>query len=48
MAVIKSELHRNIQDVFNEAGVEIMSPHFVATRDGNASTIPADEMKDSL
>lgn len=48
MAVIKSELHRNIQDVFNEAGVEIMSPHFVATRDGNASTIPADEMKDSV
>ena len=48
MAVIKSELHRNIQDVFNEAGVEIMSPHYVATRDGNASTIPADEMKDSL
>ncbi|MDE6042450.1 MAG: mechanosensitive ion channel family protein [Muribaculaceae bacterium] len=48
MAVIKSELHRNIQDVFNEAGVEIMSPHFVATRDGSASTIPADEMKDSV
>ena len=48
MAVIKSELHRNIQDVFNEAGVEIMSPHYVATRDGNASTIPADEMKDSV
>ena len=48
MAVIKSELHRNIQDVFNEAGVEIMSPHYVATRNGNASTIPADEMKDSL
>ncbi|MDE6497757.1 MAG: mechanosensitive ion channel family protein [Muribaculaceae bacterium] len=45
MALIMSELHRNIQDVFNEAGVEIMSPHYVATRDGNASTIPADEMK---
>ncbi|MGE0331037.1 MAG: mechanosensitive ion channel family protein [Ramlibacter sp.] len=24
-----SELHQNIQDTFNEAGVQIMSPHFV-------------------
>lgn len=39
---IMSELHQNIQDVFNEAGVEIMSPHYYAGRDGNASTIPAD------
>jgi hypothetical protein len=23
-----SELHQNIQDAFNEAGVQIMSPHF--------------------
>jgi small-conductance mechanosensitive channel len=35
-----SELHQNIQDKFNEAGVEICSPHFAALRDGNASTIP--------
>ena len=26
MAVIYSDLHQNIQDKFNEAGVEIMSP----------------------
>ncbi|MDE6279393.1 MAG: mechanosensitive ion channel family protein [Paramuribaculum sp.] len=39
---IMSELHQNIQDVFNEAGVEIMSPHYYAGRDGSASTIPAD------
>ncbi|MDX1375609.1 MAG: mechanosensitive ion channel [Burkholderiales bacterium] len=28
--VTLSELHANIQDVFNEHGVQIMSPHFVA------------------
>ena len=38
---IYSDLHQNIQDVFNEAGVEIMSPHYFAGRDGSASTIPA-------
>lgn len=27
---IKSELHRNIQDVFNEQGVQIMSPAYVS------------------
>ena len=35
-----SALHQNIQDKFNEAGVEICSPHFAALRDGNASAIP--------
>lgn len=40
MALIYSELHKNIQDKFNEAGVEIMSPHYGAHRDGNQSTIP--------
>lgn len=39
-AVIYSELHKNIQDKFNEAGVEIMSPHYKALRDGNLVTIP--------
>ena len=37
---IYSELHQNIQDGFNEAGIEIMSPHYRATRDGNAVTLP--------
>jgi len=27
---------------FNEAGVEIMSPHYSTLRDGNPTTIPAD------
>ena len=31
---------RNIQDAFYEAGVEIMSPHFAALRDGNTVAIP--------
>jgi small-conductance mechanosensitive channel len=40
-ASIYSELHKNIQDSFNEAGLEIMSPHYRAARDGNTTTIPA-------
>lgn len=38
-AVIYSDLHSNIQDVFAEGGVEIMSPHYRENRDG-ALTIP--------
>jgi small-conductance mechanosensitive channel len=40
MPRIYSALHQNILDVFNEAGVEIMSPAFTALRDGNVVTIP--------
>lgn len=42
MASVYSALHANIQDRFNEAGVEIMSPHYSTLRDGNMTTIPAD------
>jgi small-conductance mechanosensitive channel len=35
-----SLLHQNIQDRFNEAGVEINSPHYRSLRDGNQTTIP--------
>jgi len=35
-----SLLHQNIQDRFNEAGVEINSPHYTSLRDGNRVTIP--------
>ncbi len=41
-AMVYSDLHQNIQDTFNEHGVEIMSPHYRAARDGNLTTIPAD------
>ncbi|SEW11402.1 mechanosensitive ion channel family protein [Chitinophaga arvensicola] len=40
MAVIYSDLHRHIIDEFNKAGIEIMSPHFIAHRDGNMTTVP--------
>jgi small-conductance mechanosensitive channel len=39
-ALIYSDLHSFIQDAFNEAGVEIMSPHYRAARDGNQITFP--------
>jgi small-conductance mechanosensitive channel len=42
MSAIYSALHGNIQDAFNEAGVEIMSPHYVAARDGSRTAIPDD------
>ncbi len=46
MAHLYSELNRHILDVFNEAEVEILSPHYNAYRDGNASTIPQSEPTD--
>ena len=45
LAQIYSDLHQNIQDRFNEAVVEIMSPHYMAMRDGNESTIPKDDLR---
>lgn len=40
MVIIYSELHQNIQDKCNEAGIEILSPSYTSLRDGNATTIP--------
>ena len=42
---IYSDLHRNVQDKFNEAGVEICSPHFSSLRDGNTIAIPEQYIK---
>jgi small-conductance mechanosensitive channel len=42
MAASYSALHANIQDRFNEAGVEILSPHYRAERDGSPTTIPGE------
>ncbi|RYZ47509.1 MAG: mechanosensitive ion channel, partial [Sphingobacteriales bacterium] len=39
-AVIYSNLFEEIQDTFHEAGIEIMSPHFYALRDGHKMNIP--------
>ena len=41
MAAIYAALHANIQDKFNEGGVEILSPHYAQHRDGNMTSIPA-------
>ena len=40
MPKIYSELHQNIQDKCNEAGIEILSPQYSAVRDGNQNTMP--------
>ena len=40
MALIYSELHKNILEAFNAAGIEILSPHYNAIRDGNDISIP--------
>lgn len=39
MAHFYSELNKNILHEFNAAGVEILSPHYSAYRDGNESTV---------
>lgn len=40
MAKTYSDLHQNIQDKCKEAGIEILSPHYRAIRNGDGSTIP--------
>jgi small-conductance mechanosensitive channel len=39
MADIYSELHQNILDKFHQADVEILSPSYLAVRDGKESTV---------
>lgn len=45
IAQIYSDLHQNIQDEFNAADVEIMSPHYRGMRNGNETTIPKNDLK---
>jgi len=47
MARTYSELHQNIQEKFNEGGIEIMSPHYATLRDGNMTTIPESYLPES-
>lgn len=42
MPNIYSNLHQNIQDHCNQAGIEILSPAYTSIRDGNHSTMPSD------
>lgn len=44
MSATYSELHGRIIDLFNEAGVEIMSPHYSAIRDGNRIALPEEHL----
>jgi small-conductance mechanosensitive channel len=46
MILTYGELHQNIQDAFNEGGIEILSPAFSYLRDGRTTTIPADYRPD--
>ena len=39
-ALIYSELHKNILDVFHQADIELLSPHFRAVRDGSGLDMP--------
>jgi len=39
--LILSDLNKNILDVFDDLGIEILSPKYVASRDGNNSTVPS-------
>ena len=41
MPLIYSEMHKNILIAFNKAGVEILSPSYVAARDGSLTTVPS-------
>jgi small-conductance mechanosensitive channel len=42
MANLYSRLHEQIQNVFYEGGVEILSPNYAAVRDGNRMAVPDD------
>jgi small-conductance mechanosensitive channel len=44
MALIYSDIHKNILNVFDDAGIEILSPKYVASRDGNLSTVPSQKV----
>jgi len=41
MPLIYSEMHKNILIAFNKAGVEILSPSYIAARDGSLTTVPS-------
>jgi small-conductance mechanosensitive channel len=43
-AVIYSILHENIKNELHIAGIEILSPHYQAIRDGNVLTVPPENV----
>lgn len=42
--VIYSELHRQLLEEFSKAGIELMSPHFIAHRGGTEAQLPEDRI----
>ncbi|NET33208.1 MAG: mechanosensitive ion channel family protein [Cyanothece sp. SIO1E1] len=44
MERVYSELYQNIQDQCQAAGIEILSPRYLAVRSGNQITIPVDDL----
>jgi len=45
MANIYSDLNKNLQDVFNREGIELLSPHFRAQRDGSETMMPKEYVR---
>lgn len=45
MSNIYSDLNKNVQDIFNREGLELLSPHYRAQRDGSEITIPKEQNK---
>ena len=48
MSNIYSDLNQNIQDIFNREGLELLSPHYRAQRDGSEVTIPKTQNKTGI
>lgn len=45
LAQIYSDLHQQIQDKSNEAGIELMSPHYFAHREADSIVMPPEYLK---
>ena len=46
MSIIYSHLHQHILDIFHEAGIEVMSPHFMGVRQCEQPFIPNEHLHD--
>jgi len=47
MRLIYSSLHENIKNELHNAGIEILSPHYHAVRDGNVLTVPPEHIPEN-
>ena len=39
-----ASMHENIKNEMHNAGIEILSPHYNAVRDGNSLTVPPENI----